>query len=85
MADLEKKRASLREVQAKLAKLESTLEANKAKKLDLENQVSDCAVSSLNFFFMNTYIHVFNIILEFFIYYIIIIILSISFIIKALY
>ena len=40
MADLEKKRASLREVQDKLARLEQKLETNKNKKLDLENQVS---------------------------------------------
>ena len=42
MADLEKKRASLREVQGKLAKLEQKLETNKNKKLDLENQVELC-------------------------------------------
>jgi len=42
MADLEKKRASLQEVQDKLAKLEQQLETNKHKKLDLENQVELC-------------------------------------------
>ncbi|ELU17469.1 hypothetical protein CAPTEDRAFT_228350 [Capitella teleta] len=42
MADLNKKRASLKEVQDKLAKLQNTLEANKQKKLDLENQVDLC-------------------------------------------
>ena len=42
MADLEKKRASLKEVQDKLAKLQEKLEANKAKKVDLENQVDLC-------------------------------------------
>ena len=42
MASLEKKRASLREVQDKLTKLQETLEANKAKKADLENQVELC-------------------------------------------
>ena len=44
MADLEKKRASLREVQDKLARLEQKLETNKNKKLDLENQVSQSYV-----------------------------------------
>ena len=43
MADLNKKRASLKEVQDKLAKLQNTLEANKQKKLDLENQVDLCS------------------------------------------
>lgn len=42
MSDLEKKRASLREVQDKLFKLEQQLETNKKKKLDLENQVDLC-------------------------------------------
>ena len=42
MASLEKKRASLREVQDKLSKLQETLEANKAKKAELENQVDLC-------------------------------------------
>ncbi|XP_041374659.1 dynein heavy chain 7, axonemal-like isoform X2 [Gigantopelta aegis] len=42
MASLEKKRASLREVQEKLHKLEDTLENNKQKKADLENQVDLC-------------------------------------------
>ena len=42
MADLEKKRAKLREVQEKLAKLQEKLEANKQKKVDLENQVDLC-------------------------------------------
>ena len=42
MAQLEKKRASLRSVQEKLAKLQEKLEANKQKKVDLENQVDLC-------------------------------------------
>ena len=42
MGALEKKRASLREVQDKLAKLQEKLEANKQKKVDLENQVDLC-------------------------------------------
>ena len=42
MADLEKKRASLKEVQDKLAKLQNKLETNKQKKVDLENQVDLC-------------------------------------------
>ena len=42
MSDLNKKRASLKEVQDKLAKLQEKLEANKQKKLDLENQVDLC-------------------------------------------
>ena len=42
MADLEKKRASLREVQEKLGKLQRRLDENKQKKLDLENQVDLC-------------------------------------------
>ncbi|KAL3855114.1 hypothetical protein ACJMK2_014343, partial [Sinanodonta woodiana] len=42
MASLEKKRASLREVQDKLHKLQDKLEQNKAKKVDLENQVDLC-------------------------------------------
>ena len=39
MAALEKKRASLREVQEKLSKLQQRLDDNKRKKADLENQV----------------------------------------------
>lgn len=39
MASLQKKQAALKEVQDKLAKLQETLEANKNKKADLENQV----------------------------------------------
>lgn len=42
MGSLEKKRASLKEVQDKLNKLQDTLEANKAKKAELENQVDLC-------------------------------------------
>ena len=42
MSDLEKKRASLREVQEKLGKLQHKLDENKQKKLDLENQVDLC-------------------------------------------
>ena len=42
MASLEAKRASLREVQEKLNKLQETLDANKAKKAELENQVDLC-------------------------------------------
>ena len=42
MASLEKKRASLREVQEKLNKLTEKLEFNKQKKVDLENQVDLC-------------------------------------------
>nr|XP_022323965.1 dynein heavy chain 7, axonemal-like isoform X6 [Crassostrea virginica] len=42
MSHLEKKRASLREVQDKLAKLQETLENNKKKKADLETQVDLC-------------------------------------------
>lgn len=42
MSHLEKKRASLREVQDKLAKLQDTLENNKKKKADLETQVDLC-------------------------------------------
>lgn len=42
MEALEKKRASLREVQMKLKKLEDVLDANKQKKIDLENQVDMC-------------------------------------------
>lgn len=42
MSDLDKKRASLKEVQDKLSKLEQQLESNKKKKLDLENQVDLC-------------------------------------------
>jgi len=40
MASLEKKRASLKEVQDKLAKLQQQLDDNKKKKADLESQVS---------------------------------------------
>ncbi len=43
MEGLEKKRAMLQEVQDKLQKLEDKLEANKKKKLDLENQVDLCS------------------------------------------
>lgn len=39
MESLQKKQAALKEVQDKLAKLQETLEANKNKKADLENQV----------------------------------------------
>lgn len=39
MAGLQKKQAALKEVQDKLFKLQETLEANKNKKVDLENQV----------------------------------------------
>ncbi|XP_052080869.1 dynein axonemal heavy chain 7-like isoform X1 [Mytilus californianus] len=42
MGFLEKKRASLREVQEKLSKLQDTLAHNKKKKADLENQVDLC-------------------------------------------
>lgn len=42
MASLEKKRASLKEVQDKLFKLEEKLAQNKQKKADLENQVDLC-------------------------------------------
>lgn len=42
MEALEKKRASLREVQDKLARLQQTLDDNKRKKADLENQVDLC-------------------------------------------
>jgi dynein heavy chain len=42
MAALEKKRASLKEVQDKLNKLTEKLEFNKKKKVDLENQVDMC-------------------------------------------
>ncbi|KAI4897350.1 hypothetical protein NFI96_018346 [Prochilodus magdalenae] len=40
MESLQKKQAALKEVQEKLAKLQETLEANKNKKVDLENQCS---------------------------------------------
>lgn len=43
MSALEKKRAQLAAVQAKLAALNETLAAAKAKKQKLENQVQDCA------------------------------------------
>ena len=46
LADLEKKRAQLREVQDKLSKLEQRLETNKQKKVDLENQVRMSPVCS---------------------------------------
>lgn len=39
MDGLRKKQAALREVQDKLARLQDTLELNKQKKADLENQV----------------------------------------------
>lgn len=39
MESLQKKQAALKEVQDKLAKLQETLDANKTKKADLENQV----------------------------------------------
>ena len=42
MSSLEAKRSSLREVQDKLNKLQETLESNKAKKAELENQVALC-------------------------------------------
>ncbi|XP_013383060.1 dynein heavy chain 7, axonemal-like [Lingula anatina] len=42
MAALEKKRAALKEVQDKLARLTEQLEHNKQKKVDLENQVDLC-------------------------------------------
>ena len=42
MAALAKKQAALKEVQDKLAKLQEKLEANKQKKVDLENQVDLC-------------------------------------------
>lgn len=41
MDGLRKKQAALQEVQDKLAKLQDTLELNKQKKADLENQVCD--------------------------------------------
>ncbi|XP_055967922.1 dynein axonemal heavy chain 7 [Sorex fumeus] len=43
MDGLRKKQAALYEVQAKLAKLQDTLELNKQKKADLENQVDLCS------------------------------------------
>ncbi|XP_052421590.1 dynein axonemal heavy chain 7 [Carassius gibelio] len=43
MESLQKKQAALKEVQDKLAKLQETLEANKNKKADLENQVELCS------------------------------------------
>ncbi|KAM8901115.1 dynein axonemal heavy chain 7 [Lycaon pictus] len=43
MDGLRKKQGALREVQAKLAKLQDTLELNKQKKADLENQVDLCS------------------------------------------
>ena len=41
MDGLRKKQSVLREVQDKLTKLQDTLELNKQKKADLENQVQD--------------------------------------------
>lgn len=49
MEALEKKRASLREVQAKLAKLQQQLDENKKKKADLENQVNTDDTRRLQF------------------------------------
>ncbi|XP_069555029.1 dynein axonemal heavy chain 7 [Brachyistius frenatus] len=43
MKSLKKKQAALKEVQDKLAKLQETLDANKSKKADLENQVDLCS------------------------------------------
>lgn len=43
MADLEKKRAVLHQVQAELAKLEEVLEINKQKKVVLEGEVDLCS------------------------------------------
>ncbi|XP_074514231.1 dynein axonemal heavy chain 7 isoform X2 [Sebastes fasciatus] len=43
MGSLQIKQAALKEVQDKLAKLQDTLEANKNKKADLENQVDLCS------------------------------------------
>ncbi|KAI4588397.1 hypothetical protein MJG53_002805 [Ovis ammon polii x Ovis aries] len=43
MDGLKKKQAALREVQDKLARLQDTLELNKQKKADLENQVDLCS------------------------------------------
>ncbi|XP_041119882.1 dynein heavy chain 7, axonemal isoform X1 [Polyodon spathula] len=43
MEGLRKKQAALKEVQDKLAKLQRTLESNKTKKADLENQVDLCS------------------------------------------
>ncbi|XP_076854479.1 dynein axonemal heavy chain 7 isoform X2 [Brachyhypopomus gauderio] len=43
MDGLQKKQAALKEVQEKLVKLQETLEANKNKKADLENQVELCS------------------------------------------
>ncbi|TMS06223.1 Dynein heavy chain 7, axonemal, partial [Larimichthys crocea] len=43
MQSLQKKQAALKEVQDKLAKLQETLDANKTKKADLENQVDLCS------------------------------------------
>ena len=43
MGSLKKKQAMLKEVQDKLQKLQDKLEANKKKKLDLENQVDLCS------------------------------------------
>ena len=45
MGALHKKQAALKEVQDKFAKLQETLEANKNKKADLENQVCNRCVS----------------------------------------
>uniref|UniRef100_A0A3B4YVU2 Dynein axonemal heavy chain 7 n=1 Tax=Seriola lalandi dorsalis TaxID=1841481 RepID=A0A3B4YVU2_SERLL len=43
MESLQKKQAALKEVQDELAKLQETLDANKTKKADLENQVDLCS------------------------------------------
>ncbi|XP_063744092.1 dynein axonemal heavy chain 7 [Eleginops maclovinus] len=43
MTSLQKKQAALKEVQDKLTKLQETLEANKNKKAELENQVDLCS------------------------------------------
>ncbi|KAF3842869.1 hypothetical protein F7725_001718 [Dissostichus mawsoni] len=43
MTGLQKKQAALKEVQDKLAKLQETFEANKNKKVELENQVDLCS------------------------------------------
>ncbi|XP_058478991.1 dynein axonemal heavy chain 7 [Solea solea] len=43
MEGLQRKQAALKDVQDKLAKLQETLEANKNKKADLENQVDLCS------------------------------------------
>uniref|UniRef100_A0AAQ5XFX9 EF-hand domain-containing protein n=1 Tax=Amphiprion ocellaris TaxID=80972 RepID=A0AAQ5XFX9_AMPOC len=48
MEGLKKKQAALKEVQDKLAKLQETLDANKNKKADLENQCNTLSLSSSN-------------------------------------